>query len=225
MSNGGQSPLPEILLASASPRRREIMQGVENHVEVFRPDMDEGPRLVGESAMEYVSRLSREKAEHSIAQGMCGTILAADTTVVLDDEVLGKPETAFQAREMLEKLRGRVHHVLTGVTVQGTNGAGKFSAVRSTAVHVREYSESEMADYLSSGTPMDRAGAYGVQDAPFNPVTKVEGCYLNVVGLPLCTVVTLMARVGTHLKLRPKNRVPYIDRCDSCELVCKEALK
>lgn len=201
------------------------MQGVENQVTVFKPDMNEGPRLTGESAEEYVSRLSREKAEHSIAQGMRGTILTADTTVVLDDEILGKPDSVMRAREMLEMLRGRVHHVLTGITVLRTDEGGMLSAVRSTAVHVREYSKSEMEEYLLSGIPMDRAGAYGVQDAPFNPVTKVGGCYLNVVGLPLCSVVTLMAKVGADLKLRPKHRVPYIDRCDSCELGCREALK
>ena len=222
MSNSRESALPPIVLASSSPRRREIMQGVENIVDVFRSDMDEGPRLEGESAEEYVYRLSREKAEHSIAQGASGTILTADTTVAIDDDILGKPRTKTEARQMLEMLKGRVHHVVTGVTVCGTNGAGLLSSVRSTSVHVREYSESEMEDYLNSGTPMDRAGAYGVQDAPFNPVTKVNGCYLNVVGLPMCTVVTLMAKVGTNLKLRPSDRVPYLDRCGSCELGRKE---
>ena len=225
MTGSRQPPLAKILLASSSPRRREIMQGVENRVEIYNPDMKEGPRLTGESAEEYVSRLSREKAEHAIAQGKGGTILTADTTVVLDNEILGKPDTVKQARKMLEMLRGRVHHVLTGVTVLRTDDTGMLSAVKSTAVHVREYSKSEMDEYLKSGAPMDRAGAYGVQDAPFNPVTKVEGCYLNVVGLPLCSVVTLMTKVGINLKLRPKSRVPYIDRCDSCELGCKEALK
>jgi MAF protein len=201
------------------------MQGVENPVEVLSPNMDEGPRRPGELTAEYVSRLSREKAETSIAQGVVGTILAADTTVVLDDEVMGKPETVDEARQMLKKLRGRVHNVLTGVTVRGANDDALLSGFRSTSVHVREYSESEMEDYLNSGTPMDRAGAYGVQDMPFNPVAKVDGCFLNVVGLPLCTVITLMENADTTIEIDVDCRVPYIDRCNGCEVDCKEAQK
>jgi MAF protein len=222
MNRNNDAPLAKILLASSSPRRKKIMQGVENTVEVFRPDMTEGPRETTESPEEYVTRLSREKSEFSIAQGKSGTILTADTTVALDGEIFGKPESVTQAREMLGKLRGRTHHVLTGVTVRGQNDARMLSAVKSTAVHVREFSEPEMEEYLRSGIPMDRAGAYGVQDMPFDPVTSVEGCYLNVVGLPLCTVADLMRTVDANMKLRPKDRVPYMDRCDSCELVIKE---
>jgi MAF protein len=199
------------------------MQGVENPVEVVSPNIDEGPREPGESAAEYVSRLSREKAEASIAQGMVGTILAADTTVVLDDEIMGKPETAAEARQMLQKLRGRVHNVMTGVTVRGAENDVLLSGFRSTSVHVREYSESEMEDYVKSGTPMDRAGAYGVQDMPFNPVSKVDGCFLNVVGLPLCTVISLMAKAGTTIEIDVGCPVPYINQCDGCEVNCKEA--
>ena len=223
MNSAPRKTLPTILLASSSPRRREIMQGVENLVEVLSPDIEEGPRNAGESPEEYVSRLSREKAEASMVNGIVGTILAADTTVVLDGEVMGKPATRPEAKHMLQKLQGQVHSVVTGVTVLGIMGANFVTAFRTTSVHVRDFSESEMELYLDSGTPMDRAGAYGVQDMPFNPVTKVDGCYLNVVGLPLCTVVSLMEKVGTVLKLHPRSRVPYFDRCDRCELGCREA--
>ena len=119
---------------------------------------------------------------------------------------------------MLNSLRGRTHSVLTGVSVRDLATGKSASEVRETAVEMRGYTAGEIDRYLSTGTPLDRAGAYGVQDLSFNPVTAVEGCYLNVIGLPLCTVVKLLGEIGARVALRHPDRVPYLRSCVRCEL-------
>jgi nucleoside triphosphate pyrophosphatase len=122
-------------------------------------------------------------------------ILAADTLVVADGEVLGKPANAEEARRMLYQLRGRSHEVLTGVVLRASSGM-RWGGVVSTEVVIRAYADAEIDEYVARGEPFDKAGGYAVQDEVFRPVQRLAGCYLNVVGLPLCAVVRGLTALG-----------------------------
>ena len=122
---------------------------------------------------------------------------------------------------MLNALRGRTHSVLTGVSVRDLQTEKHVTEVKSSAVEMRAYTAREVDRYLSTGAHLDKAGAYGVQDGSFSPVKAVEGCYLNVVGLPLCTVVKLLKEIGATVALRQPDRVPYLRSCVRCELDCR----
>ena len=213
--------LPKIFLASTSPRRAEIMGGVENMVEVLAPNALEGPSRPGETAVEYVARLAFDKAASAEGHASDGVVLAADTTVALGDRLFGKPRTQDEARDMLERLRDRNHSVVTGVSVRDLRTGTCVTEVRESAVEMRAYTAGEIDRYLSTDAPLDRAGAYGVQDRCFGPVKAVEGCYLNVVGLPLCTVVKLVEMIGGKVALRQPDQVPYLSSCLRCELECR----
>ena len=212
------SALRTIYLASSSPRRREIMGGVENRVEALDPSALEGPSRRSETPAEYVARLAIEKADSMERPAPEGVLLTADTTVALGDRTFGKPRTQDEARIMLNTLRGRTHSVLTGVSVRDLRTGMTVTEVKDSAVRMRDYTAGEIDRYLSTDTPLDRAGAYGVQDRCFSPVKAVEGCYLNVVGLPLCTVVKLIERIGARVALSRPDRVPYLPSCSRCEL-------
>ena len=129
-------------------------------------------------------------------------MITADTTVLLNDVVLGKPRNQVHARELLLALRGRVHYVITGVAVSGSVD-GKFqmrSASCITPVRMRAYSAAEIAAYIATGDPMDKAGAYGIQHPSFQPTASIDGCYLNVVGLPLCAVSAGLTNIGVAVE-------------------------
>jgi MAF protein len=127
-------------------------------------------------------------------------LITADTTVLLDDQELGKPHDAAHARELLQALRGRWHHVVTGVVVSTLIDGEITLRGKSctTPVLMRNYSDTEIDAYIASGDPLDKAGAYGIQHPQFQPTEKIDGCYLNVVGLPLCTLVPLLAEFGVQ---------------------------
>jgi MAF protein len=125
-------------------------------------------------------------------------ILAADTLVVVDAEVLGKPADAHQAGKMLGQLRGRSHLVLTGICLQAPSDL-HWGGVVSTRVLIRDYADTEVDDYIGRGEPFDKAGGYAVQDEVFRPVERLEGCYLNVVGLPLCAVAAGLTALGVEV--------------------------
>ena len=164
--------------------------------EVVRPGVPEGPPASGERAEDYARRMARDKASAVSSRLGRGVVLGADTVVVLDGAILGKPGSAGHAVEMLRRLRGRGHCVITGLAaIDAGTGRVEAAAVTST-VYVRRYGDDEIVDYVASGEPFDKAGAYGVQDTQFSPAERVEGCYLNVVGLPLCRAAELMARMG-----------------------------
>ena len=216
--------LSPIVLASSSPRRREILRGIRNSVEIISPTDREAPPRPGENPRAYVSRLSSEKAKTEGLNAPATLVLAADTVVVLDETPLGKPRTEDEARRMLAMLRGRTHRVMTGVAIRQVATGAALTEVKETAVEMRGYSAGEIDRYLETGAPMDKAGGYGVQDESFRPVSRVDGCYLNVVGLPLCTVVKLLREVGAVVALRQREEVPYIQMCQRCELHwCQEA--
>jgi MAF protein len=205
-----------LVLASTSPRRREIVEALDPTPECIAPVGDESPPRPGELPEEYVLRLSLDKAR-SVAVGVgTATVLGADTVVAVDGEILGKPVDVDDATRMLRLLRGRTHSVFTGVAALDTE-TGKSTAVASeTRVTIRPLSDAELLDYIASENPMDKAGAYAVQDKSAGLAESVDGCYLNVVGLPLCEVMTLLDGISANSQLRSGWRPP--PECIDCAL-------
>ena len=204
-----------MVLASASPRRRELVSAFVPPFTAVAPEVDETPRS-GESPEDLVLRLSLEKARWAAGRAGAAAVLGADTVVVLDGEVLGKPDSPQRATNMLARLRGRTHRVVTGVTALDGRSGRWLASAKTSHVTMREYTDAEVAAYVASGDPMDKAGAYAVQNDSFRPAAGVDGCYLNVVGLPLCEVVTLMKDLGSPVRLRDGWRPP--SRCVDCAL-------
>lgn len=188
-----------LILASASPRRRELLNQAGFSFETHPAHIPEDP-MPNEAPIAYVTRLAREKAEvvfnklnHDSLSCVDHdelTVLGADTTVVLDDQILGKPADAADAERMLRLLSGRSHRVITGValaTARGTEVAAEATGVRFVTI-----SEPEIAAYVATGEPMDKAGAYAIQGRASRWIPRIEGCYFNVVGLPLALVSALL---------------------------------
>lgn len=181
--------LPRIILASGSPRRSEIMASVGWEFEKSVPDVDESV-IAGESPENYVKRLAGEKAL-AVARSHPGQIiLAADTTVVIDGEIIGKPEDHEDARLMIRRLSGNWHDVLTGVAV-ARNGFEKIGMQR-TRVKFAKMTEAEIDFLVERGDPLDKAGAYAVQAQAALFIEGIEGDYWNVVGLPVSLVYRLV---------------------------------
>jgi septum formation protein len=177
-----------LVLASESPRRAEILRQAGIEFVVRAVPVDETP-LAGEPPEDYVRRLAERKARAAPAADD-ETVLAADTTVVVDDEMLGKPANAADARRMLAALAGRSHEVLTGVALR----RGKLVARdwASTRVKFAPMSAREIDEYVASGEPMDKAGAYAIQGLASKFIERIDGCYFNVVGLPVALVYRLL---------------------------------
>jgi len=171
-----------IVLASASPRRQELLRNAGLDF-VVQPANIEEVRIAAETATDFDERMAREKPQAVRELGPEGWILAADTVVVIADEVLGKPADEKDASRMLRLLAGREHQVITGVCLLGAD----FEDVRSesTAVHFSPMTDAEIQDYVATGEPMDKAGAYAIQGVASRWVSKIEGDYSNVVGLPV----------------------------------------
>ena len=182
-----------LILASGSPRRAELLARAGYRFEVVPPDIDER-RQAGEAPRDYVARLAAEKAAAVAPRYPERVVLAADTTVVVDAAVLGKPRGPDEAAGMLRRLSGRAHDVLTGVAVR--RGGACLGAVEQTAVHLADLDEALIAWYVATGEPSDKAGGYGVQGIASRFVTRVEGSYSNVVGLPLALVDRLLGRLA-----------------------------
>jgi len=207
----GRRLIPErLVLASASPRRRELFSILEVPFTVAVADVDEEIEQ-GESPQEMVCRLSLAKARAVALSHPGDLIVAADTIVVLDGDVLGKPADEAEAVAMLRRLRGRKHTVLSGVTVYhlapplsppqswgGWGGQGIMELAES-AVWMRAYTDEEAARYAASGDPLDKAGAYAIQHQSFCPVERIGGCYASVMGLPLCHLARALAQLGLTL--------------------------
>ncbi len=184
-----------LILASQSPRRRELLHQIG--IDDFRilPAQGEERKDPALSPSALVMQLSRQKADEVAARCTAeDTILAADTVVVLDGTILGKPQDAADAARMLAALSGREHHVLTGVTLR--RGDTVLSEYEETAVFFRPLTEEDIAWYVASGEPLDKAGAYGIQGLGARFVSRIEGDYSNVVGLPLCHLMQMLARLG-----------------------------
>ena len=187
------------MLASASPRRAELLAAAGFVFSVAHADIDETP-LPGEPADRYVMRLAEGKARAVAARQPGPAVLGADTTVVVDGDLLAKPADAADAALMLRRLQGRAHDVLTGVAL-GAEGRAHV-VLDTTRVWFAPMSDDDIAAYVATGEPMDKAGAYGIQGWAARFVTRVDGSYSNVVGLPVAVVHTLVAE---YLGLAPEN--------------------
>lgn len=191
-----------ILLASASPRRRELVGLTGLPFQLTRADIDETP-FPGEPAREYTIRLSQEKARAALNHASPPMIvLAADTTVADGGAILGKPANETEAWAMLVQLRGRTHQVYTALTLIDVDSGRSLTEAAVTDVRMRDYSDAEITAYIASGDPFDKAGGYAIQNAAFHPVESLQGCYSNVVGLPLCLLVQMLRDLGVQPKLQ-----------------------
>jgi len=184
--------VPPIILASASPRRAELLTAASIAFEIAPAHVDETVHP-GESPADYVMRVAEEKARAVHHRFPDRIVLAADTTVVVDGHILGKPEDANDARRMLRLLAGRSHDVITGVTVIGSAGHAD-SRLETTTVEFAPLTSAEVDWYIESGEPMDKAGAYAIQGLASRFVARINGSYSNVVGLPVALVHQMLRR-------------------------------
>ena len=181
-----------LILASASPRRRELLKNAGVDFEV-RPGAVVESVGAGESPEDFARRAAREKALDVAAAVPAGAlVLGADTVVVMGNEILGKPTGSEDAARMLQKLSGSTHRVITGVCLVRAPAGIEAEEHETTLVTFRRLDEKEIQDYLATGEPFDKAGAYGIQGFASRFVTRIEGCYFNVVGLPVARVVELL---------------------------------
>lgn len=203
--------LPTLILASGSPRRRELLQGLGVEFTVRPVKVDESP-LPGEKPKDHVLRLARTKSRARLGPGEL--VLAADTVVVIDGEILGKPSGTANARQMLRRLAGRRHAVLTGVClVLGDNEQGVEGVERS-EVSMSDLSDEEIRWYVDTGEPLDKAGSYAIQGLGALLVSEVHGNYTNVVGLPLPLTQKLLRRLGYDLsQYRDRSASTPSQRC------------
>jgi septum formation protein len=183
-----------LVLASASPRRRELLAQAGFAFQVHPADIPEDP-LPNEDPIAYVTRLAREKAEAVFAELATNSstqlqVLGADTTVTLDNLILGKPQDPADAARILRLLSGRTHRVITGLAL--VSATATDLAVESTTVEFLALSEQEIAGYIATGEPMDKAGAYAIQGRAARWIPRINGCYFNVVGLPIARVSALL---------------------------------
>ena len=187
-----------LVLASASPRRQELLRNAGIVFTVQPADIDETP-LPGESALAFAERLAREKALAIASVRPEDVVLGADTVVVVDDQILGKPMDTNDAARMLRLLSGRTHQVITGVCVISPSGRDVNVASETTQVVFNDLSEEDIRGYVATGEPMDKAGAYAIQGMASRWIPRIEGDYSNVVGLPIALVRQMLGNQG-----RPK---------------------
>jgi septum formation protein len=187
-----------LILASASPRRAELLTAAGFRFEVCATDVDERVRT-GERAREYVTRLAIDKSACAWTMVAAGTgdgdivVLGADTAVIVDEEILGKPVDEPDAERMLRRICGRAHIVMTGVSVR--TAECQVDAVAETVVHVRSLTATELAWYVASGEGRDKAGGYAIQGLASRFIPRIDGSYSNVVGLPVALVAELFGKV------------------------------
>jgi septum formation protein len=189
----------KIILASSSPRRAEVLRDAGIAFEICATQVDEAAHP-GEAAHAMVARLAEAKARAAAEQvgatkDAC-IVVGADTAVELDGEIFGKPRDAAGAREMLAALAGRTHHVLTGIFLVRLPDGATRSAVETTAVTFAPLEGGEIEAYAATGEPMDKAGAYAIQGIAGGFISRIEGCYFNVVGLPLARLHALLRDLG-----------------------------
>jgi septum formation protein len=193
----------KIFLASSSPRRAEILRNAGIAFEI-RAALVEEEALPGETARAMVARLAEAKARATAAR-ISGAmreciVVGADTTVELDGEILGKPRESSHAREMLAKLSGRTHHVLTGLFLLRLPGGATRAAVEDSVVTFAPLDEKEIDEYVATAEPLGKAGAYAIQGLAGRYIPRIEGCYFNVVGLPLARLYALLRELDWREK-------------------------
>lgn len=219
-------PTARLVLASMSPRRRDLLGRLRIPFTVRPAHADEEgleAAFVGE-AKDLALYLATHKAQ-AIAAALRADeaatdqiVLAADTTVILDGQILGKPGDAAAANAMLQRLRGRTHVVHTGIVALVVATGKDMTQAISTPVTMREYTDAEIAAYIATGDPFDKAGSYAMQHAEFHPVAQIAGCATNVIGLPLCAVAPMLHMLGILPDPPPepdplRHTCPWDDRC------------
>jgi len=209
---------PQLILASRSPRRRDLLAhlGVPFRVVVPEVEEDAAPASSGQPE-ELAEALALAKAEAVARDEGEGIVIAADTIVVDGETILGKPADGAEAAEVLRRLRGREHRVITGLAVVDAASGWRAASHVVTPVRMRHYSDAEIAAYVARGEPLDKAGAYAIQDEQFHPVASYDGCYCNVVGLPLKALLTLLRRAGVDI--RPDSLQDLPPQCAVCPIV------
>jgi MAF protein len=193
---------PMIVLASSSPRRRALFALLGLPFQAVDPQVDETP-LEEENPKSTALRLASAKAQEAAMSHPEAIIVAADTLVILGEKILGKPGDEDEAVAVLEALRGKKHWVISAVIVLDAATRDKREEVADTQVWMRDYSQEEIARYIERGEPFDKAGGYAIQDKEFRPVARLEGCYANVMGLPLCHLYRALKRVGVNPPATP----------------------
>lgn len=194
------------ILASQSPRRRQLLELLPITYSIVVPDVDEDAHLGPDPAL-YVLRTAQQKA-NAVVENLSPAgpderllIIAADTTVALEGRILGKPADSAEARQMLAVLRDRTHQVHTGLCLIDPATGREALSVQSTAVTMRQYQWDEIDAYVSGGDPYDKAGAYAIQHPVFRPVASLDGCYLGVMGLSVCDLIRQLERVNIRLNI------------------------
>ncbi len=204
--------MTRFVLASASPRRRELLTRLGLEFDVKPADIDENAG--GSTKPQVVAhRLAKMKAEAARLLEESAPIIAADTVVALDGALLGKPLNAEEARRMLRSLSGRSHVVVTAVALMPATKRSVLSRQPITSVTMRDYSDAEIEAWIARGEPFDRAGAYAIQDDTFRPVDRYHGCYCNIVGLPLWPLLEMLRKAGMTAPAAPERMLP---QCASC---------
>ncbi len=190
--------MKKIILASRSPRRKDLLEQLGITFDCYPADIDE-QFYSGETVVEAARRIAWNKAEEVGKKEKNALIIAADTVVVCNGQVLGKPDNLRDAFNKLSQLRGRVHEVITAVCVMDADsGQGEVQA-EITRVYFRDITDEEIRAYIMTGEPMDKAGAYGIQGLGAVFIDRIEGCYFNVVGLPLKNLYSMLKRQGVRL--------------------------
>jgi len=207
-------PAVELMLASASPRRRELLSAMGLPFRAVPADVAE-ELLDGETPESAAARLSSDKALTVASRVETGYVIGADSLVVHEGRAMGKPADAADAGRMLRELRGTRHQVTTGVTVVDAASGRRSTGSVTTDITLRSFTNAEIEASISSGTPMDKAGAYAVQDPVLHPAESWEGCYANIVGLPVCRVVEMLEELGCALPPRWPMPAP-----EACGLAC-----
>ncbi|MBM3934985.1 MAG: septum formation protein Maf [SAR202 cluster bacterium] len=211
-----------LVLASGSKRRRDLIAALDTEVEIVPPEGENDTRFPGEPPGSFVIRLAKTKARDVAPSVGPAIVIGADTTVVLDDDILNKPQSNTEAVSMLERLRGREHRVVTGVAVMDSESGLWLASAVTTKVRMRRYKDTEIAAYVLTGEPFDKAGAYAIQDETFRPVESIEGCYLNVVGFPLYEVEYLLNGIGVEVSVKKGWSHPQM--CGACREARRQGL-
>jgi septum formation protein len=189
-------PSPTLLLASNSPRRKQLLALGGWEFTSVPADVDESV-LPGETPHEYVLRLAEAKARASAQHAEANrVVVGSDTAVIIDGDILGKPADSAEAESMLRRLRGRTHQVYTGIAVFRVADGRLAADLCITDVPMRDYSNEEIRAYVATGDPLDKAGAYAIQHPDFQPVARMEGCFSSVMGLPHCHLARLLKEFG-----------------------------
>jgi septum formation protein len=187
-----------IILASSSPRRQDLLRQIGLTFKIDPADVDEAI-LPGEEPETYAVRVALDKARVSAGRSAEGIVVAADTSVVLDNAILGKPADSADAERMLARLSGRKHDVITGLALVDAGSRRAITSAAITSVWFRNIRQAEIKAYVSSGEPLDKAGGYGIQEKGALLVQKIDGCYFNVVGMPLSLLAQMLAEFGVSV--------------------------